>query len=341
MDVSSHTTELPDAAEAPPWVHLLPAGVFSGVDGRGPYTLANAQGVIDASMRAGRLPIDENHATDAALKSGGPAPAVGWITAMDARADGIWGQVEWTRAGQALLGDRAYRQISPAFGHTADKRVTRVVRASLTNAGNLPLATLHHTQDDGMDLVKLRAALGLPAEADEAAILQAATAAAAAISTHAQQLGAIAAAAGVAAGANAETIATALHTTLQAGRATVGEAQRMAGELVSLQTQLTTLANERLRERAAAAVAQAQKDGKPIPPVLVEHYIARHMADPAAVEREFAALPSLHTSNFPVAGGVVPPGDGLSAEDRDVCRIMGTDPKKFLETKRARLGLAA
>ncbi len=39
--------------------------------------------------------------------------ARGWIVELQARDDGIWGRVEWTGAGRALIEDRAYRGISP------------------------------------------------------------------------------------------------------------------------------------------------------------------------------------------------------------------------------------
>jgi phage I-like protein len=49
MDVSSlHFTLAGNGA--PEWVHLVPAGRFSGVDGRGPYTLADPAAVIAASL---------------------------------------------------------------------------------------------------------------------------------------------------------------------------------------------------------------------------------------------------------------------------------------------------
>lgn len=133
-------------AGAPEWVQLIPAGAFKGIDGRGPYHVANAQAVIAASMaRAqGKLPIDENHGTQRAAKLGIGAPARGWIVEMAAREDGIWGRVEWTEAGRALVADGAYRGISPVFEHTASGGVVRVLSAALTNDPNLSqLATLH------------------------------------------------------------------------------------------------------------------------------------------------------------------------------------------------------
>ncbi len=87
----------------PEWVHLLPAGVVRTVDGRGPYHCTSLQSVADL-LGGKRLPIDENHATDKGGKAlGMPAPARGWIVALEARDDGLWGQVEWTGEGRKLM----------------------------------------------------------------------------------------------------------------------------------------------------------------------------------------------------------------------------------------------
>jgi phage I-like protein len=94
--------------------------------------------------KGGRLPIDENHATDLGGRLGMPAPARGWITALQARGDGLWGKVEWTDEGRRLIASKAYVGLSPAILHTASGEVLKVLRASLTNAPNLQgLTTLH------------------------------------------------------------------------------------------------------------------------------------------------------------------------------------------------------
>ena len=81
---------LPNGDGVPEWVHLVPAGTFSGTDGRGPYRLDDPAAVIAASMAAGKLALDENHSTDLAGPNGQPAPARGWVVGacrMDAVRD--------------------------------------------------------------------------------------------------------------------------------------------------------------------------------------------------------------------------------------------------------------
>lgn len=172
------------AASVPRTIHLLPAGTFQGVDGRGPYTVESASELITASFAfaAGRtLPIDYDHATDLAAPKGGPAPAAGWIASMHSRTDGIWGEVEWTPAAAERIRNREYRFISPVILHSADGRVRRIARASLTNNPALELTSLNARQAEtgapGMTmedlLAELRKLLELKPDADPDAVLEA------------------------------------------------------------------------------------------------------------------------------------------------------------------------
>lgn len=323
---------------APEWIQLVPAGEFRGADGRGPFCLKDAARVIAASMPdGGRLAIDENHSTDLAAKDGRPAPARGWIVALEAREDGIWGRVEWTAAGRALLEDRAYRGISPVFLHTKDGgEVVKLLRAAITNDPNLTqLATLHHQQQEpSVDLARLRQALGLAADADETAILAAIGASRTALTAHTQQRSALATVLGIADPAQA-TDAQVL-TALQARVADSGDAATLRATVTGLQAQVTTLQQGHARERAVAAVDAAIRAGKPIPATLRDHYIARHIADATAVETELNALPSLNAGGL---GNYKPPagtgGDGLTDADRVVIAQMGLDPEAFKKARAA------
>ena len=92
-----------DVASAPEWIELLPAGVFYGRDGRGPFRLDDPAAVIASTtamqMNAG-LPIDYDHATDFGAPEGRPAPAAGWIRELEVRDGAVWGRVEWTARAQ-------------------------------------------------------------------------------------------------------------------------------------------------------------------------------------------------------------------------------------------------
>ena len=120
MTLGHHVITLAAAAESgrEQAVHVLPAGKFSGRDGRGPYELVDAPAVIEATRRRageGRMPIDYDHAIDLAAPKGLPAPAAGWFKGLQARADGIWALVEWTERAAAMIRAKEYRYLSPVF----------------------------------------------------------------------------------------------------------------------------------------------------------------------------------------------------------------------------------
>lgn len=171
-------TEATGAAET--WIHLLPLGTFSGRDGRGPYRLGDAAPVLrQTQLMAGSraMVVDYEHQTDLAPKNGQPAPAAGWIDALQTRANGIWCRVKWTETASAFLAKREYRYLSPVFHHTTDGTVTCLLRAALTNHPNLELTALARaetpmdpTEVDAL-LNNLRTLLGLAADATAADIL--------------------------------------------------------------------------------------------------------------------------------------------------------------------------
>lgn len=166
------------------WVHLLPAGTFTGIDGRGPYVVRDPEAIVQASRRyAGRrqMVVDYDHATDLIHAkpqvSGDPIPAAGWIVGMQARADGVWGLVEWTERAAALLARREYRYLSPVFRCTRAGDVGAILRASLTHTPNLDqLTALASAEEDTMDdttRADILALLGLDPEADDTALVAA------------------------------------------------------------------------------------------------------------------------------------------------------------------------
>jgi phage I-like protein len=76
------------------------------------------------------LVIDYEHQT----LTNSIAPAAGWITQLEKRANGLWAKVQWTsRASQYLL-NREYRYLSPVvLVSKKDQRALRLHSAALTN----------------------------------------------------------------------------------------------------------------------------------------------------------------------------------------------------------------
>ena len=332
---------LPEGDAAPEWVHLLPvtAGAIETFDGRGPYQIADAAAVISASMEWERgIPIDENHATDLAAPKGQEAPARGWIKEMQARADGIWGRVEWTKAGAELVADHAYRGISPVMILHADKKTVRLIpRASLVNTPNLRGLTALH-QEQSMDLTKLAEALGLPATAtmDDiiAAVGKLKEGGKPEVSVELESaLTEIGAALGVSGTDRTAIVAAAKAKT----SAQPAEITALQSEIATLAAQMNALTEGGKRSKAEAfvdgAIAQGRAGVKP----MRDRYIAMHMADATNVEALITGMPILgagaQTLTTPTQPGAAL--TTLNAEQAQVADLMGITHTEYLATLNA------
>jgi phage I-like protein len=321
IDTASAPAFKEGLATPPEWIELIPGGIFHGRDGRGPYRLDDPDGVINATtalqMRAG-VPVDYDHATDLGAPHGSPAPAAGWITEFAVREGAIWGRVEWTERAAAAIRAREYRYISPVFQFSRqDRRVTRLLRAGLTNNPNLYLTAISTAQeeDSGMDefLNKLREILGLEPDADPAAILE--------------QVGALVAQRGVSA-----EIAHRLPD--PARYVAVVEYERALTELNTLKTQQT-------RERAEHAVDGAMRAGKLVP-AQREWAIAYCSADPKGFSAFLARQPAVLAGEMNLGGDPRAVAEGradarplMSGTEIAICSLLGIAPREFIQRRKA------
>lgn len=183
-----------------------------------------------------------------------------------------------------------------------------------------------------MDPVQLRAALGLPETADEAAILARIAANATAAAGLPQQLSAIA----LAAGLPADIAPERLVVTLQAQREGANQVQTLIAQVAGLEQQLTAATAERAQEKAVAFIAAAIKAGKPIL-ALQERLTAMHVADPAGIEALVNGMPNINGGGVPP--GARPAGGGgelaLTADDRNVVAVLGLDPAAYATFKKS------
>lgn len=294
---------------APEWVHLLPAGEIRTVDGRGPYLVKSLQSIAQSLKPGEKLPIDENHAIDRAGSLGQPSPARGWIVELQARDDGLWGKVEWTEEGKALVEGQAYRGISPAILHDASKNVTAVLRASLVNNPNLKgLTALHSEEETAMDYkAMLLGLLGLGSDADDAAI----DAALAAKKDGGEKV------------ATQSVIETPEYVALQS-------------QLTETATELKTLKEGHLRDKATAFVDGAIAEGRAgLNATVRDQYIALHMENPERAEALIGAMPKLTGETRTAAQATGADDKGLSASDRTVMALMGLSEEEYLESLKA------
>lgn len=307
-----------DGGDAPEWVHLLPAGTIGTGDTRGPYSVTSMQAVIAASLKAGdKLPIDVNHSTDLAAPRGGDAPARGWIVALQERADGMWGKVEWTEEGRRLVAGKAYRGISPVIRHTKAKEVRAVLRASLTNTPNLTGLTALHSEETGMDYkARLLELLGLGSDAHDEAITAAVTA----------KLEA-----GDGEGGDGEG-GKALQSLLTDPRyvALQSELAEATGKLNATAESLTALHSQIAQDKAEAFVDAAIREGRiGLNQSVRGDYIDMHMANPAQAEKLIGAMHKMPGSM--IAAGIPDGADPAMSDPVLLAQEAGSYQKRLAD----------
>lgn len=331
LDVAAQATAIAMASDAPPdWIHILPAGQFTGADGRGPWSNPKPDDVVAASITGGRpVPVDYNHQTLFAVLNGGEAPAAGWIDRMDVRDGAVWAHVDWTARGATAVAAKDYRFVSPTFEHAKDGTVRRIVSVGLVNSPNLTElpAINSQTLGDPMTLeeilAQLRAALGLAAETDAPAIVAACTAARTEIAATAAVLAPLGVAVGVAANATLTDLVAAAKTKLETGAPDPAQFVPMAA-FQELQTKVSTLLNDGAQSKATLAVNAAMQAGK-VSPALKDWAISYASKDPAGFEAWTKAAPAIVKPQGGLVPNGGPPSDGGTGDEAAlaVCAKLG------------------
>ncbi|WP_188134506.1 phage protease [Rhizobium sp. RU35A] len=349
------------------WIMLLPAGTFSGRDGRGPYHAGDRASLerIAAQTRkiygATEMVVDYEHQTINAQKNGQPAPAAGWIKQIEARDDGLYGLVEWTANAASAINAREYRYLSPVYAHAQDGTVLAMMMVSLTNFPNLdiPEVAAHsffqQASTGDLPMKQVLAALGLAEGASENDALIA-------INSLLTSSTAIAAAAGLTKDAKSEEILAAVNSAF-ADRAAlaqiVGKPAAAGDELVSamraavataapdparyvpieqvsaMQADLRLLQVRDVDKEAETAVNEAIRGGQ-LAPALKDWGISLHKSNPAAFQSFLGQAPVLTAAQRVSAVPSHPSGDGsdLSDSDLSVMRQLGLSRDEFLKSKK-------
>jgi len=154
----------------PEEIQIAPAGQVTTRDAR-EFNFDPAALVARFEQDGIEIPIDKGHTTLEAGEGG----AIGWIKKLTARADGLFGTVEWLDEGKATLKARTHRYISPTFRHDDSGRATWVHSVALVSAPALSMPAIASTNlsTEIPDMSKLATALGLAEDADDQACLDA------------------------------------------------------------------------------------------------------------------------------------------------------------------------
>lgn len=339
-----------NSGQVPDLIHLLPKGELKTQDGRKGFSWGEGAAIImcswDGVDQAGSIPVDVNHSNAKRGPDGHDSPAVGWISDLIVKDDGLWGRVTWNDQGKSLIASKSYRGVSPEIMVDPASGLIRGIRgASLVNHPNLKgLQPIFHSaeeeEDDMKFLEKLGAALKLQDSADEAAVLAAAATLASDTAALRAQLQAVAKAAGVAADAKPEAVLLAVQGLADPAKAASPKViEELRAELQSATVRHNELVKKIGKEKAEAFVDGEMKKGRVgLTPAMRDHYVVRHMAsdaDAAAVEKEIQAMPMLSgTRIIPAA----PPKDGetiLAEEDRLVAQALGVSPEAMKKARAA------
>lgn len=307
------------------WVHLVPAGTTTGRDGRGPYQL-DAQAVTAAFAQHGAdLPVDYEHQSLGAVAKSGPVPAAGWVTAVESRADGLWGRVAWTAQASQLLRDRAYRYLSAVFDHLPDGRVIKLRGAGLVHSPNLPIQaaasisstnpTAAHTAAQGQTMTIEELKAQVAALTQQLADAQAATTAAQSALVAAQT-------------AAAQTAAQASATPNPAQWVPMGQYQAATAQLAAMQATQATSAVETAVTAAMSAgkVAPAQKDW-------ATAYASQDLKGFEAFVAASPVIVSAQAQAVPPQGAITAAQGALSETDREVAKLLDVSAQAFALAK--------
>lgn len=133
-------------SQVPGKVQLLPASTeIKGRDGRLFKNTVPQKIVEHFEQDKKDIVIDIEHASLLQADKGQPAPAAGWITALEWQAEeGLFGAVRWTALGGFAVGASEYRYLSPVLIVDEEQQVIGIDSVALTNRPNLKLSSLNN-----------------------------------------------------------------------------------------------------------------------------------------------------------------------------------------------------
>jgi len=304
--------------EVPEWVPLIPAGDVKGRDGRSwknnePESILHSFDEFDQD-----LPIDIEHSTEHKAPKGEPAPAVGWIKELENRDGEIWGRADWNGTGKELVGEQAYRYVSPVIVYKPSSgTIVGLTSVAVTNRPNFRLSALNHQggeqlQEENVMLKALLAALALPENATEAeAVAKIGTLKSDLLSANNR-----------AENPSLEKFVPRADYDTALNRATTAE-QAVAD-----------IKKETMEADVEAALNQALEDGK-ITPATKEYHQAQCMQDGGMEKFKAFCSAAPVVAKDSNLDGKDPEKDNkaLNAQEKEICENLGLSEEEYLKTK--------
>lgn len=271
--------KIAELAGVPEFIQILPLGDYN--DGAGkPFTVTPEDVdrlIAEFALKKNDLAIDYEHLTFEKAE----APAAGWIKELiNKGSEGLWARVEWTPRAAERIKSKEYRYFLPVFwagkGKDGKAHPVELGPGALTNHpaidGMVPLAAKkNNSQQKEHDMKEIARALGLPEDATETQIVEAA---ALLKNQSAQVKEVIPASVCKALDLKESASASEVEATLLAMKQK-GEAGQNA-EIMKMKKELSDMKAEKL-------VAQAMQEGK-VPAVQREWALEYAGRDPAGFE---------------------------------------------------------
>jgi phage I-like protein len=335
-------------------VHVLPAGEFTGMDGRPGNSLAwklsDAEGAKLAALLTARhakvqFQFDYEHQLMNAESNGQPAPAAGWASAFEWRnGEGLYAlDVRWNARALTMIEANEYKYISPVLVY--DKKTGEVVdllNAALVGRPNLELNPVAQERVAAMNAsaqftnpkenppmtvaLAILMALGLQADNTEAQALAAIDG----LKTKSTSVLALNSALGIDQAADEATAVTAIAAlkakSVTGGDTTLAMIQGMQAELATLKAAANAQAVEGLVQAALTA-------GKLVPAQVVwakqlgnvdVAQLSAFLKDAPTVAAGLASTQSKGEPERDAAGKAV-----LSADQKAMCAHMGLTEDQF------------
>ena len=292
--------------------------------------IANSKALLGAQ----EIPVDYDHQAEEALKQkGATAIASGWIapSSLAVEADGIYGEIHFTKAATEKILAKEYRYFSPVIGLTKTNQIVAIVRGGLTNSPSIDnlteIAAGQLNQEDKMDLTALAALFSLGADATLEQITAAAKkqgenllAASAVIATFQTAFG-------VKENASAEEIVAASAAIKSAKPAGEGDVIVSASAIAEMQAEI----NASRETRLAASIDTAIAAGK-ITPAQREVYIGMMRKDEAGVSALIASSLPVLNNKAQIEGQAKTGESGLTEVQILAASIAGVSHADYLET---------
>ncbi len=314
------------AAALPEWIRILPVGQVELSDGREPFEVdaaALSDMVAAFRSRGVDLVIDYEHQS----LQGERAPAAGWIKDLEARRDGLWARVEWTRQAQEYLLSKEYRYFSPVLRLDLESRKpTALMHLGLTNVpaikrlpplvarwgGKAMSAAVRPERKRGGSMERIKQWLGLEPEAEDGAVA----------CRFLEVWGDLAAALNL----PREASVSQLKGAVAAVQAGATQLQESTEELAALKARLAA-------EAAARSVDEALQAGR-ISPAQKDWALEYFRQDPEGFATYVARAPKIVPAGE-VLGllGEAGPAAALLPEEMAICRSLNLAPEAYLQAK--------